>query len=115
MYEMGSHDPFGHLKHKSWSKEGSGVKFDNLTPNHKKSGIDPISLCAGGMPHIVEKLSMRTTTLLWTSYQSKVCKESYVPPKSWKSQVWEFRDFDLGVPGQNAFGCGPHGEAESII
>ncbi len=27
MSEMGSHDPFGHLKHKLWSKEGSGVKL----------------------------------------------------------------------------------------
>jgi hypothetical protein len=27
MFEMGSHDPFGHLKHKLWSKERSGVKL----------------------------------------------------------------------------------------
>jgi hypothetical protein len=27
MYKMGSHDPFGHLKHKLWSKEKSGVKL----------------------------------------------------------------------------------------
>jgi hypothetical protein len=26
MFKMGSHDPFGHLKHKLWLKEGSGVK-----------------------------------------------------------------------------------------
>jgi hypothetical protein len=26
MFKMGSHDPFGHLKHKLWPKEGSGVK-----------------------------------------------------------------------------------------
>jgi hypothetical protein len=25
MFKMGSHDPFGHLKHKLWPKEGSGV------------------------------------------------------------------------------------------
>jgi len=24
---MGSHDPFGHLKHKLWPKEGLGVKL----------------------------------------------------------------------------------------
>jgi len=24
---MGLHDPFGHLKHKLWPKEGLGVKF----------------------------------------------------------------------------------------
>jgi len=27
MSEMGSYDPFGYLKHKLWSKEGSGVKL----------------------------------------------------------------------------------------
>jgi len=27
MSEMGSHDPFGPLKHKLWPKEGSGVKL----------------------------------------------------------------------------------------
>ncbi len=27
MSEMGSHDPFGHLKHKLWSKEGLGVEL----------------------------------------------------------------------------------------
>jgi hypothetical protein len=27
MSKMGSHDPFGHLKHKLWSKERLGVKL----------------------------------------------------------------------------------------
>jgi hypothetical protein len=27
MYKMGLHDPFGHLKHKLWSKERSKVKL----------------------------------------------------------------------------------------
>jgi hypothetical protein len=27
MFKMGSHDPFRHLKHKLWPKEGSGVKL----------------------------------------------------------------------------------------
>ncbi len=26
---MGSHDPFGYLKHKLWPKEGLGVKLSN--------------------------------------------------------------------------------------
>jgi hypothetical protein len=36
----------------------------NLTPNQKKSGIDPIYLDVDSMLHIVEKLSTRVTTLL---------------------------------------------------
>jgi hypothetical protein len=35
-----------------------------LTPDKKKSGIDPIYLAAGDVPHIVGKLSTRATTLL---------------------------------------------------
>jgi hypothetical protein len=27
MFKMGSHDPFGHLKHKLWPKEGLGIKL----------------------------------------------------------------------------------------
>jgi hypothetical protein len=36
MSEMGSYDPFGHLKHKLYSKERPGVKLaiGNLTPDH---------------------------------------------------------------------------------
>jgi hypothetical protein len=29
MCKMGSHDPFGYLKHKLWPKKGLGVKFDS--------------------------------------------------------------------------------------
>ncbi len=29
MSKMGLHDPFGHLKHKLWPKEGLGVKLTN--------------------------------------------------------------------------------------
>jgi len=27
MFKIGSHDPFGHFKHKLWPKERSGVNF----------------------------------------------------------------------------------------
>jgi hypothetical protein len=30
MFKMGLHDPFGHLKHKLWQKERSGVKIGNF-------------------------------------------------------------------------------------
>jgi hypothetical protein len=39
-------------------------QIGSLTPDHKKSGIDPIPLRAGGMQHAVGKLSMKSTTLL---------------------------------------------------
>jgi len=46
------------------AKRRAGSQIANLTPDHKKSGIDPIYLAAGSMRHTVEKLSMRATTLL---------------------------------------------------
>jgi hypothetical protein len=61
MSKMAWYEPFGHLQPKLWEKEGPGVK---LTPDHYKSGIDPISTSAGGMQHGVGKLSKRSTRLL---------------------------------------------------
>jgi hypothetical protein len=62
MPKMGSHDPFGHLQHKLWPKERVGNQTGSLTPDHGKSRIDLISLCAGGAQHTVGKLLTRTTT-----------------------------------------------------
>jgi hypothetical protein len=95
MSEMGLHDPFGHLKHKLWPKDGLGVKLAIWLPTTKSSSR------AGGVQHIVEKFSTRATNFLHTSFQSEVCMQSYGPPKSRESQLWEFRDSQLGVPGQN--------------
>jgi hypothetical protein len=64
MSKMGLHDPFGHLQHKLWQKERLKVKIGNLTPDHKKSRINPTSVRAGDMQHVVGKLSTRATTLL---------------------------------------------------
>jgi hypothetical protein len=59
---------------------------------------------------------MEATTFLYTSSQSEVFRESYGPPKSQKSQVWEFRNSHLGVSGQKkSFGYGPRGEAHNIL
>jgi hypothetical protein len=57
--------------------------------------------------HIVEKISTRVITLLLTSSQSEVCTQSYGGPKLWESQLWEFQDSHLGVPGQNAIWMWP--------
>jgi hypothetical protein len=49
MSKMGSHDPFGHFKHKLWLKEKSWVKGC-------ESGIVLISSHVGGMRHTAGKL-----------------------------------------------------------
>ncbi len=63
--------------------------------------ITPISLRVGGMPHILGNILMMATIFLHISFQLEVCTQSYGPLKLWKSQLWEFRDSHLGVPGQN--------------
>jgi hypothetical protein len=74
----------------------------NLTPDHGKSGINTIPLRAGGVWHVVGKLSTRDTTLVETSSPSKVCTRSYSPTKLQDSHPWRFRDSRLGVPRQKA-------------
>jgi hypothetical protein len=97
---MGSHHPFGHLKHKLWPKERPGVKLAIWLPTTKSH--DPIPLRSGDARHAVEKLLIRATTLLQTSFSSEVFSQSYGTPKSRESQPWQFRDSHLGVPRQKA-------------
>jgi hypothetical protein len=83
------------------AKRRAESQIANLTPDHKKSKINPISLRASGVQHIIGKLSTRATTFLETSSQSEVCTQSCGVPKSQESQLWQFQDSHLGVPGQN--------------
>ncbi len=84
------------------AKRKAKSQISNLTLDHQKSRIDPISLYAGGVRHVIKKPSTRATTLLQFSSQYKVCTQSYGAPKSRESQLWQFRNSHLGVPGQNA-------------
>jgi hypothetical protein len=78
-----------------------------MTPDQKKSGIDPIYLASGDVRHIVGKLSTRATTLLQTASRSEVCTRSYAPSKSRESSLAGFRDSHAGVPGQKAIWMWP--------
>jgi len=90
------------------AKRRAGSRTASLTPDHKKSGIDPIYLATGGVPHIVEKLLKRATTFLLIALQSGVCLQSYGAPKSRESHLARFRDFHSGVPGEkNHLDVGP--------
>jgi len=77
----------------------AGSRTGSLTPDHKKSGIDPTPVCADRMRHTVGKLLRRTTSLFQTSSQSKVWAKSCELPKSWGSKPGHFRDSSLRVPG----------------
>jgi len=50
------------------------------------------------MKHTIEKPSTRATTLLQTSSQSKVYKQSYGPPKLARIPTLEISGLQLGSP-----------------
>jgi hypothetical protein len=100
MSKMNSHIPFEYLKHKLRLNERLGVKMSIWLPTIKSQN-SLIYLHSSGMPHIIGKLSMRNITLIWTSPQLKVYTKSYGLPKLRKIQFQEFRDSQLGIPGQN--------------
>jgi hypothetical protein len=88
----------------------------SLTPDHKKSGIDPTPVCSDGVRHTVGKLLRKATSLLQTSSQSEVCAGSYELPKSRESKPGQFRDSSLGVLGIKAIWMRvPWGNAENTI
>jgi hypothetical protein len=97
MPKMGSHCSFEHLKHKLWPKERAGSRIANLTPDLKKSGIDPIYLDVDDVTHIVGNLLTRATTSFQTTLWSEVCSQSYGAPKSRESQLARFQDSHAGV------------------
>jgi hypothetical protein len=74
----------------------------SLTPNHGKSRINLIPLCAGGVQHVVGKLLTKATTLVEISFRSKVCTKSYSPTRLRDSHLWQFQDSHLGVLRQKA-------------
>jgi hypothetical protein len=99
MSKMGSHDSFKHLKYKLWSKERLGIKLTIWLPTSKKSGINPTSLRAGGMPHTFGKLSKSSTIFLQTSSQSEVCTQSYGGPKVARVPTLRISELPFGSPG----------------
>jgi hypothetical protein len=46
-----------------------------------------LGIRVGGMRHAVGKLSMKATTLVWTSSRSEVYTRSYSPAKLWDLQL----------------------------
>jgi hypothetical protein len=90
------------------AKRRAGSQIANLTPDQKKSGIDPIYLAVDDVPHTVEKLLTRATTLLQNSLRSEVYSQSYGAPKLRESPLAGFRDSHAGVPGEkNHLDVGP--------
>jgi len=102
MSKMALHEPFGHLQHKLWSKEGPGVKLIVWLPTTKSR--------ESTRPRCVQE---ECDTLLESSRgELQVC---YRPPLNQRSELGvmssqspreskpgQFRDSSLGVPGIKA-------------
>ncbi len=78
------------------AKRRAGSQIASLTPDQKKSRINPIYLSTDGVQHTVGKLSTRATTLLQIAFRSEVYSQSYGAPKLQESQLGRFQ----GVPGR---------------
>jgi hypothetical protein len=115
MSKIGSHHPFGHLKHKLWSKERQGVKLTIWLPTieSQESTWFPCVQVACKMP--LE--SSRWGLQLW--YRPRLDQRSaqkVIVPQSCKSSIlgnfgtpkWESRD-------KKSFGWGRHREMQSIL
>jgi hypothetical protein len=81
------------------AKKGLGVKLAIWLPTTKSQKL-PWFPCVQVACEISLE-SSQAITLLYTSFQSKVCTQSYWSHKLQESQFWEFRDPHLGVSGQN--------------
>jgi hypothetical protein len=81
------------------TKRRSESRSASLTPDQKKSGIDPKYLAAEDLRHTVGKLSTRATTFLQTALRSEVFSQSYGASKSRESRRAGFRDSHAGVAG----------------
>jgi hypothetical protein len=86
-------------------------QINSLTPDQQKSGIDLISLHAGGMPHTIGKLLTRATTLFRPHFNRRFVHKVIEPQSrgnpnfgNFGTPIWESQD-------KMPFGCGPCGEA----
>jgi len=115
MYKMGSHNPFGYLKHKLWPKEGSGVKVPLWLPT-TKSRESPWFIYVQVACHISLEISWQGLQFWFISHLDRRFEKEVMglqnrgSPnfKNFKSPTWESRD-------KMTFGCWPHGQAQRIL
>jgi hypothetical protein len=98
---MGSHDPFGHLTHKLWPKEGSWIKLLVWLPTTKSWKL-PWFPCVQVVCDIPLNNSWQGLKLSFRPHFNWSFEEKFMgPPKPHESKLWEVWDTHLGVPRQN--------------
>jgi len=115
MSKMGLHDLFGHLKHKLWPKERLGVKLTiwlRTTKSWESTQFTYVQVACD----IPLENSWRELQLFFIPHLNQRSTREVMGPQShknpnfgdFKTPTWESRN-------KMPFGCGPHGEAHSIL
>jgi hypothetical protein len=95
---MGSHRPFGHLKHKLWPKEGSGVKLAVWLPT-TKSQESPRFSCVKMACNIPLKISQQGLQLCFRPYLNPKFVWKVMAPQSHGIPTLAILGLPLGSPG----------------
>jgi hypothetical protein len=98
MSKMGSHDPFGYLKHKLWSKEKLRVKLSIWLPT-TKSQESPQFPWVQVVCHILLESFRQGLQLVFKPHLDQRYAHKIMGLQSYRSP--NLRDSHLGVPGQN--------------
>jgi hypothetical protein len=97
------------------AKRKAKSQIGSLTPDHKMSRINPISMRVGGVRHTVES-SRRKLQLCFKSHPDSRSKNEVIALQSYESSslgsfgtpLWASQD-------KKPFGCSPCGEVQSIL
>jgi hypothetical protein len=98
MFKMGSHDPFGYLKHKLWPKEKSGLKLTIWLPT-TKSQESPWFTCVHVMCNILLECSKQKLQICFRPHLIRRSTQEVMGPQSCQSV--NFGTPNLGVSRQN--------------
>jgi len=100
MSKMGSHDPFGYLKHKLWPKERLGVKLAIWLPTTKSLDL-PWFLCMQVACHILSESSQPWLQLCFRPHLNQRSAHKVMGPQSCGSPNFKNFGINLGVPREN--------------
>jgi hypothetical protein len=104
---MGSHDPFGHLKHKLWPKEGPRVKLSIWLPI-TKSQESPQFPCVQVTCHISLESSQQRLQLHLRLHFNWMSAHKVMGPKVTGIPILGISRLPLGSPGTKwHLGVGP--------
>jgi hypothetical protein len=101
MSKMGSHDPFGYLKHNLWSKERLGVKLP-IWLSTIKNWVSPWFTFVQLSCHISLERSKKGLQLWFRLHLNRSSAKKIMGLQSHRSfNFWNFRIPNLGILGQN--------------